>query len=91
LSQEQWGRGLATEGSFALIRDGFEMSQFGKVTARTLLGNKASQRVMQKCGLKFEYQFTYPEHILRGGTEEMRRAVKYSITRNDWLQRFQQA
>ena len=81
LRRDYWGQGLATEGSLALIDDGFTVSKFDKITARTLLGNVASQRVMQKCGLKFEEQFIYPEHILRGGTEDMRRAVKYSLMR----------
>jgi hypothetical protein len=40
---------------------------------------------MQKCGLAVEEQFVYPEHILRGGTEESRRAVKYSAERDSWL------
>lgn len=85
LKRDRWGSGFATEGSMALIRDGFTVSKFDKISARTLLGNIASQRVMQRCGLRFEYQFTYPEHILRGGAEEMRRAVKYSVTREEWL------
>jgi RimJ/RimL family protein N-acetyltransferase len=80
-----WGRGFATEGSRALLRDSFEISNFPKVTARTLKTNVASQRAMQKCGLQFEAEFTYPEHILRGGTKEMRRAVKYSVLRDQWL------
>jgi RimJ/RimL family protein N-acetyltransferase len=80
-----WGRGYATEGSLALLRDGFAMSSFPKITARTLLQNVGSQRVMQKCGLTLEEHFTYPEHILRGGTEESRRAVKYSARRDAWL------
>jgi RimJ/RimL family protein N-acetyltransferase len=80
-----WGRGYATEGSLALLRDGFAVSSFPKVTARTLLRNVGSQRVMQKCGLTFEERFTYPEHILRGGNEGSRQAVKYSVLRDDWL------
>ena len=87
LKRSVWGQGIATEGSLAVLHDGFVVSKFDKISARTLIGNKASQRVMEKCGLRFEYQFTYPEHILRGGTEEMRRAVKYSVTRDEWLKR----
>ncbi len=85
LCRDTWGKGLATEGSLALIADGFSVSQFDKISARTLMGNIASQRVMQKCGLKLEEDFFYPEHILRGGTEESRSAVKYSATRDAWL------
>ena len=80
-----WGQGLASEGGRALINDGFSVSQFAVICARALRGNLASQRVMQKCGLKFECEFVYPEHILRGGSEQERRAVKYSAVREDWL------
>jgi RimJ/RimL family protein N-acetyltransferase len=85
LRRAAWGQGLATEGALALVADGFQVSKFPKITARTLLQNRPSQRVMQKCGLAFEEQFVYPEHILRGGTEESRRAVKYSAERDSWL------
>jgi RimJ/RimL family protein N-acetyltransferase len=81
-----WGQGFASEGGRALIRDGFANSKFAVISARALKDNVASQRVMQKCGLKFECEFVYPEHILRGGTEEQRRAVKYSATRDSWCE-----
>lgn len=83
--RDSWGKGFATEGSMALLADGFQISKFQKITARTLLRNLASQRVMQKCGLALEEYFVYPEHILRGGSEESRRAVKYSAVRDQWL------
>ena len=87
LRLESWGKGLATEGSLALVADGFGVSKFRKISARTLLGNLGSQRVMQKCGLTLEEHFVYPENILRGGTEASRRAVKYSAARDAWLAR----
>lgn len=79
-----WGQGLASEGGRALIHDGFTVSKLAVISARALQANIASQRVMQKCGLTFECEFVYPEHILRGGTEEQRRAVKYSVRRDQW-------
>lgn len=85
LSRAHWGCGYASEGARALVRDGFAVSHFPKICARTLQANVASQRVMQKCGLAFESEFVYPEYILRGGTEEQRRAVKYSASRHEWL------
>jgi RimJ/RimL family protein N-acetyltransferase len=82
----QWGKGFASEGGQALVADGFNVSKFEVISARALQANLASQRVMQKCGLKFETEFVYPEHILRGGTEEQRRAVKYSLRREEWIE-----
>jgi RimJ/RimL family protein N-acetyltransferase len=85
LRRDAWGCGLATEGSLALLADGFGVSKYAKICARTLVGNMASQRVMQKCGLTLEADFIYPERVLRGGSEESRRAVKYSATQEAWL------
>jgi len=85
LHRRHWGRGYATEGSLALLDDGFRVSQFENITARTLRENVASQRVMQKCGMAFEEHFVYPESILRGGTAKQRQAVKYAATREQWL------
>ena len=79
LQRSAWGRGLATEGARALLRQAFGDWGCAKVTARTLSGNLASQRVMQKSGLVFETEFVYPQDILPGWTVEERRAVKYSL------------
>jgi RimJ/RimL family protein N-acetyltransferase len=79
-----WGRGLATEGAAAVIRYGFERVRAAKISARTLAGNFASQRVMRKCGLEFEKDFVYPDDATPGRSEADRAAVKYSITRADW-------
>ena len=82
-----WGRGLATEGAAAVVRHGFESVGPEKISARTLAGNLASQRVMRKCGLAFERRFVYPDDVIPGRPESERAAVKYSITRADWLAR----
>jgi len=87
LARAAWGRGLATEGALAVIEHGFTRAAAVKVTARTLAANDRSRRVMQKCGLEFEYDFVYPEDVLLGGDETERAAVKYSITRPAWLAR----
>jgi RimJ/RimL family protein N-acetyltransferase len=82
-----WGRGLASEGAAAVVRHGFESVAAEKISARTLAGNLASQRVMRKCGLAFERGFVYPDDLTPGSPESERAAVKYSITRADWLAR----
>lgn len=76
-----WGRGLATEGGRALVAYGFERAGTAKISARTLAANAASRRVMEKCGLRYERDFEYPEDVLAGRTAAERAAVKYSITR----------
>ena len=87
LARAAWGQGLATEGAAAVVRHGFERVGAAKISARTLAGNFASQRVMRKCGLEFEKDFVYPDDTIPGRPEGDRAAVKYSITRADWLAR----
>lgn len=85
LARQAWGAGLATEGSRALIEKGFDEWGCDQISARTLVVNLASQRVMQKAGLVFESEFLYGEELLPGWTEPERRAVKYSRTRIAYL------
>ncbi len=80
-----WGRGYASEGSRALVEKAFMEWGIDRVTARTLVGNTASQRVMEKCGLRFVERFTYPEALLPGWTEAERQAVKYGVSRTEFL------
>ena len=79
LKRSFWGRGLATEGSRALVEKAFSEWNYEKVCARTLAGNVTSRRVMEKAGLTFECDFICSAEALPGCTEEERRAVKYSI------------
>ena len=86
LQRNVWGRGLATEGSKALLGKAFNEWGYEKVCARTLAENLASRRVMEKAGLCFECDFHYDADMLHGWVEQERRAVKYSITRAEYLQ-----
>ncbi len=83
LKRSVWNRGLATEGSRALVRKAFDEWGYDKVCARTMFANFASRRVMEKAGLAFENEFYYSAEVAAGWiTEEERRAVKYSTWRN---------
>ena len=84
LARRVWGRGYATEGGRAFIEQAFGQTKCDHVTARTLAGNTASQRVMAKCGLRFEEPFVYPQTLLRNWTKEERRAVKFGLWRRDF-------
>jgi RimJ/RimL family protein N-acetyltransferase len=85
LKRIAWGRGLATEGTRALLEVGFREWDCTKMSARTLIGNLASQRVIQKAGLQFEGEFVYSVEIIPGWTEQERRAVKYGLSRDQFL------
>jgi RimJ/RimL family protein N-acetyltransferase len=43
-----------------------------------------SRAVMEKCGLRYERDFIFPQDALEGRSAEERAAVKYSITRSQW-------
>lgn len=49
-----WGKGYASEALKAVISYCFENLNFNRVEAKYLLGNNASRRVMEKCGMRFE-------------------------------------
>ncbi|MCA9696355.1 MAG: GNAT family N-acetyltransferase [Myxococcales bacterium] len=85
LARAHWGRGLATEGSLALVERAFIDLGAEQVSARALLGNRASQRVMEKCGLRRMGEFDFPVIMLGDHALVSNKAVKYAITREQWL------
>jgi RimJ/RimL family protein N-acetyltransferase len=87
LRRSAWGLGYATEGSRALLDHGFSTLGLECISARTLVGNLGSQRVMQKCGLRESGRFVYAADVIVGRTEAERQAVKYEITQSDWTSR----
>ncbi|MGW1141727.1 GNAT family N-acetyltransferase [Streptomyces zhihengii] len=84
LHRRAWGRGLATEGSRALIRRGFTELGVRRVTATTMTVNSRSRRVMEKSGLVFVRTFfeEWPETI--EGSEHG--DVEYALTEEAWRQ-----
>lgn len=71
LSTEHWGKGLATEASFALLQFGFEECGLECIYAGADPPNQASFRVMERLSMKFLRQ------TFIGGLE----AVYYNIRR----------
>lgn len=69
-----WGQGLATEASRAVLSWGFKTLQLKQIVAVTGPTNGASQRVMQKLGMKYQQNIQY------NGTE----VVYYAISRNEF-------
>ncbi|MCS7202783.1 MAG: GNAT family N-acetyltransferase [Dictyoglomus sp.] len=54
LSRKYWKRGLMTEAVKEIIKFGFEKMFLNRIQARCIIENIASERVMQKVGMKFE-------------------------------------
>jgi len=85
LRRAAWGRGYATELGRALVAHGFERVGAPVISARALRDNAASRRVMEKCGLSHERDFTWPPEVLPGRTAGERAGVKYALSRETWL------
>ena len=51
--RSSWGKGYATEAAFACIKYGFEKLNLKIITARALLENIGSIKVMEKCGMTY--------------------------------------
>ncbi|SCL14518.1 Protein N-acetyltransferase, RimJ/RimL family [Micromonospora rhizosphaerae] len=83
LRRSAWGRGLATEGSAALIRYAFTMLGVRRIWAETMAVNIASRRVMEKAGLQYvrTFRLTWDDPI--EGAEHGE--VEYELRRDDWL------
>ncbi|WP_328379893.1 GNAT family N-acetyltransferase [Streptomyces sp. NBC_00440] len=84
LNKAAWGSGYATEGSRALIREGFSELGVERVIANTMTVNAGSRRVMDKAGLSFLRNFAgdWPDAI--EGSEHGE--VEYELTRTKWEQ-----
>lgn len=66
LFRHAWGRGVATEIAKVLANRAFDELGFDVVSARTLPTNLASRRVMEKAGLVYSGDFTFPGRELPG-------------------------
>lgn len=64
LKKKFWGYGYATEGSEFLIEYGFKQLHLPKIIGLTDPHNKASQHVLQKCGLVYKGDIANPWPIL---------------------------
>jgi ribosomal-protein-alanine N-acetyltransferase len=59
LRQDAWGRGLAAEGARALLHYGFSTLALPQIVGITDLDNLASQRVLEKVGLRRQGERTF--------------------------------
>ena len=80
-----WNRGLATEGSIALIDYGFRQLGCEGITAQAMIVNVASIRVMQKAGMR-EIRRFHADWPVRIPGDELG-DVEYAIDRSEWESR----
>ncbi|GAA0515192.1 GNAT family acetyltransferase [Saccharopolyspora subtropica] len=87
LHRAAWGRGFATEGATALVREAFGASGLRRVWAQTMTVNRASRRVLEKTGLRYVRTFftDWPEGPIDGSEHG---DVEYEVTREQWSARY---
>jgi RimJ/RimL family protein N-acetyltransferase len=78
LDTPYWGRGVATEAAAAALGHGFRNTRLDRIVAVAKPEHRASQRVMEKLGMRYEGQVD-----VYGGI----RAVLYAISREAFLSR----
>ena len=82
LNKDYWGRGIATEAARALVRFGFETLNLHRIFATCFPENRASERVLQKCGMRLEGRLR--ENLLMRG--EWRDSLLYAILDHEWIE-----
>ncbi|MBE2230520.1 MAG: GNAT family N-acetyltransferase [Chitinophagaceae bacterium] len=60
--QTAWGRGYATEAAQASVRFGLEVAGLQRIVGRAMPGNRASVRVLEKCGMCYIGEEIVDEH-----------------------------
>jgi len=61
LDPKFWNKGYASEGAQACLQFAFEELQLEEVVAFTSKHHRASQKVMEKIGMKFSHDFLHPD------------------------------
>jgi ribosomal-protein-alanine N-acetyltransferase len=57
LAEDYWGRGIITEAIERTIEYGFRTFDINRIFARPYATNRASQRVLEKAGMRLEARF----------------------------------
>ncbi len=78
LLPEFWGRGYATEGARAAIRDGFERLKLEEIVATTVPANFRSRRVIEKLGMQYESRGDFDHPLVPDG-HPLKRHVLYRM------------
>jgi RimJ/RimL family protein N-acetyltransferase len=81
LARRCWGKGLATEAARVALRDAFERVRLDRIVSCAVAENRASIRIMEKLGLRYESRFENDGVAL----------VKYAMDRSTWIESFARA
>jgi [ribosomal protein S5]-alanine N-acetyltransferase len=80
VNRNVWGQGYVTEAAKAVCDFAFKKMNVNRIEAGTILGHVASQRVLEKCGFKFEGVLRQRE-LIKGKFPDV---TMYSLLRSDY-------
>jgi RimJ/RimL family protein N-acetyltransferase len=80
LDPDHWGRGLASEGARAALREGFETLELDEICSLPQSLNPPSSRVCERIGLRFQRTIWCPPTSRRGAIE----VRMYRLTAAEW-------
>ena len=80
VNRNVWGQGYVTEAAKAVCDFAFKKMNVNRIEAGTIVGNVASERVLQKCGFKLEGVLRQREFI-KGKFPDV---TMYSLLREDY-------
>lgn len=83
LAKDCWGRGYMTEAAKAVIDYGFSKYNLTVMAICTSPDNQRSQRVIEKCGFKYEGRQRRGYHIYDGTDRDN---LIFSMLREEWQQ-----
>ncbi|MEM6316537.1 MAG: GNAT family N-acetyltransferase [Bacteroidota bacterium] len=81
LTPSVWGRGLATEGATACLNYAFGALNLKEVYSVASVANVPSIKVMQKIGMRFQYEFKHPALV---HSPDLEVCVLYKIEKSWW-------
>ena len=81
LRESAWGKGIAKEAAIAALDLAFARFEYSEVVAITVEGNRASQGLMRRLGMKRRVDLDYidPRHV-----DDLGAALVWSIAAADW-------
>lgn len=81
IAKKYWNSGFATEAGLRVVEFGFEVLNLERIYAKYYPGNKASAKVMEKIGMK--YEGTMRHEIFKN--DKFYDMSYYGILKDDWL------
>ena len=84
LRTEVWNMGYATEIAHALIGYCFDTLGLRRVSAICSPENRASCRVLEKCGMRREAYYRQKRRYLKHGAAEWHDELEYALLKSEW-------